>query len=109
VIITLALDAGQWLAPHSRPGEEPNVAIEWEPEPVWTIKRRVKYLVPTGIRTSDRSGRTEPLCRLSYIPASIGIRGGFKLWLFDHSCTRLVAKANVSERGGDSIFSVDTL
>ena len=66
---TSALDGGEWSTP--RPGrfisgKDPVPIVQeagWAPGPVWT---GAKNLAPTGIRSPDRSARSESLYRLSY-------------------------------------------
>jgi len=62
---------GVGVKPHapaaSTPGEEPlPIAQEagWAPGPVWT---GVESFAPTGIRSPDRSARSQSLYRLRYL------------------------------------------
>jgi len=50
----------------STPGKDPVSIVQeagWAPGPVWT---GAENLVPTGIRTPDRPGRSQSLYRLRY-------------------------------------------
>jgi hypothetical protein len=61
--LTSALDRGGWSTPRPgrfTPGKEP---AGWPSEPVWT---GTENLDSTGIRSPDRSARSESLYRLSY-------------------------------------------
>ena len=67
---TLALDGGcGWSTPRPgrfTPGKDPVTIVQeagWTPGPVWM---GTENLAPTGIRSPDRSVRSESLYRLSY-------------------------------------------
>jgi hypothetical protein len=52
--------------PYFTPGKDPVPNVQeagWAPGPVWT---GAENLAPTGIRSSDRSARSQSLYRLSY-------------------------------------------
>jgi hypothetical protein len=67
--LTSALNRGGWSASgpgRFTPGKDPVPTVQeagWFPEPGWT---GAENLVPTGIRSPDRPGRSESLYRLSY-------------------------------------------
>ena len=70
VSLTSALDGGRWSTPRpdsfSSRERDPVAIVEeivWDPGPVWT---GAENLDPTGIRSSDRPARSEPLYALSY-------------------------------------------
>ena len=65
----MALDGGGLSTPSPgrfTPGKDPVPIVQeagWTPGPVWT---GAENLTPTGIRSPDRSARSELLYRLSY-------------------------------------------
>jgi hypothetical protein len=69
-------DGGGWSAPRPgrfTPGKDPEPIVQeagWAPGPVWTD---AENLIPTGIRSQDRSARSASLYRLSYPGLSPGI------------------------------------
>jgi hypothetical protein len=69
LFLDLGARSGGWSAPRPgrfTPGKDPVPIVQeagWEPGPVWTC---AKNLAPTGIRSPDRSDRSQSLYRLSY-------------------------------------------
>jgi hypothetical protein len=91
------------------PGKDPVPIVQevsWAPGPVWTC---AENLAPTGIRSTDRPARSQPVAILTELPGPCKTKVLYKIFIEVDPLLGIITKINLgfTQRNIPHLFNID--